>query len=145
MDTAKATINIKEGLIQLEGTQEFVEKYLDKYQNIIQDFKNIPPPYTAPRSESDDAKTEEAPPKRTRTRASKTKGTASCMGRIRTLVNEDYFKEPRTSTEVMNWLKEQKGATYTSGPITAALNQLIKSNTLRRFKEGKGLYKYCNP
>ena len=31
MDTVKAIINIKEGVLELEGPQEFVEKYLDLY------------------------------------------------------------------------------------------------------------------
>jgi len=142
VDIVKAIINLKEGLIQLEGPQEFVEKYLDQYQSIIEKEQKLP--LLAP-EEAVKNKVEEVATKRTRTKGLKPKGTASCMGRIRTLINEDYFKEPRNSTEVMNWLKEQKGATYTSGPVTAALNQLIKSNTLRRFKEGKGAYKYCNP
>lgn len=139
MDIVKATINIKEGVIQLEGPQEFVEKYLNLYRPDASKWKS------AISQEREVGTKEEAAAKRTRTRAAKPKGTPSCLGRIRTIINEDYFKEPRTSTEVMNWLKEQKGATYESGPVTAALTQLIKKGTLRRFKEGKGAYKYCNP
>ena len=32
MDTVKAVINVKEGVIELEGPQEFVEKYLELYR-----------------------------------------------------------------------------------------------------------------
>ena len=136
MDMVKATINLKEGVLELEGPQEFVEKYLDLYRPDVHKWQSVP-------SQKGEVKTKEEAPKRVR--AAKPKGTPSCLGRIRTLINEDYFKEQRTSTEVMNWLKEQKGAIYGSGPVTAALNNLIKSGKLRRFKEDKGSYKYCNP
>lgn len=136
MDTVKAVINIKEGVIELEGPQEFVEKYLELYRPDASKWQTA-------LLQKGEVKTKEEAPKRTR--APKPKGMPSCLGRIRILISEDYFKEPRTSTEVINWLKEQKGAIYDSGPVTAALNNLIKSGTLRRFKEGKEPYKYCNP
>lgn len=137
MDAVKAVINLKEGVIELEGPQDFVEKYLNLYRPDASKWQTAT-------SQKGEVKTkEEAPPKRTR--VVKPKGAPSCRGRIRTLISEDYFKEPRTSTEVMGWLKEQKGAIYDSGPVTAALNSLIKSVALRRFKEGKEPYKYTNP
>ncbi len=141
MDIVKAVINLKEGTLQLEGPQEFVEKYLDQYDSIIKNWKT----FFQLSPKEVEGEVEEASSKRKRTRITKPKGTSSCMGRIRNLIDENYFKDPRTSTEVMNWLKEQKGALYDSSPITAALNQFIKSSKLRRIKEGKGPYKYCNP
>ncbi len=140
MDTVKASINLKEGTLQLEGPQEFVEKYLDQYNHLIKNWKTTS---LLPPEEESEAK--EILSKRTKTIIQKPKGTPSCMGRIRSLIDENYFKELKTSTEILNYLKEQKGATYESGPVTAALNQLIKKGALRRIKEGnKGPYKYCN-
>jgi len=134
MDTVKVTINAKEGIVELEGPLKFVEKYLNLYYPDASKGQSA----LSPKCE---LKTKEEAPKRTR----KPKGAPSCLGRIRTLISEDYFKEPRTSTEVMNWLKEQKAAIYDSRPVTAALSNLIKSVMLRRSKEDKEPYKYYNP
>jgi len=139
VDTVKAVINLKEGVIELEGPQEFVEKYLELYRPDASKWK------VAISQEGEVGAKEKATTKRTRTRVTKPKGAPSCTGRIRALVDEDYFKDPKTSTEVINWLEEQKGVVYGAGPVTAALNYLIKSGTLRRFREGKEPYKYCNP
>ncbi len=137
MDTVKAIINLKEGVLELEGPREFVEKYLELYRPDASKWQGDI-------LKKDEVKpNEKATPKRTR--IGKPKTGPSCRGRIRTLIDEGYFKEPRTSTEVINWLKEQKAATYGYGPVTAALSTLIKSNDLRRFKQGKEPYKYCNP
>ena len=137
MERVKAAINLKEGVIELEGPQEFVEKYLEKYESRIKEGKT----FSSSSDKEDKTNIRKAGSKRQKTRGSK--GTASCMGRIRTLIDEDFFKEPKNSKEVVEWLKDQKGITHTSGQVSAALNQLIKSNTLRRFKEGK-IFKYCN-
>lgn len=136
MEIVKAVINLKEGVIELEGPQDFVEKYLELYRPDASKWQSA-------LSLKGEAKMKEKVPRQAR--PPKVKGAPSCRGRIRTLIDEGYFKEPHTSTEVMNWLKEQKGAIYGFGPVTAALNTLIKSGTLRRFKEGKTPYKYCNP
>jgi hypothetical protein len=140
VEEVKAAISIGEVSIQLEGPREFVEKYLALYQPIIEKGQIAS---SLPQEEETKGEAQASTPKRTRIK--QPKGAASCMGRVRALISEDYFKEPKTSTEVMNYLREQKGCTYTSGPVTAALNQLIKSGALRRVKEsGKGPYRYCN-
>jgi len=135
----KVVINLKEGILHLEGPQEFVEKYLNLYRPDASKWK------TAISQEGEVGTKEKATTKRARTRVAKPKGAFSCTGRVRTLVDEDYFKEPKTSTEVMNCLQEKKGFVYGSGPVTASLNYLIKKGILRRSKEGKEPYKYCNP
>jgi hypothetical protein len=136
VDTVKAVINLQEGIVELEGPQDFVEKYLELYRP---DAKK----WQVALSEKGESKTKEKAPAK-RARAVRPKAGTSCTGRIRNLIDEGYFKDPRTSVEVRNWLKEQKGAPYSDGPVTAALLYLIKSpGNLRRFKEGK-VYKYCN-
>ena len=136
MEMVKAVINLKEGVIELEGPREFVEKYLELYRPNAGRWQ-------AALSAKGEVKTKEQA--RKRVRVAKPKGAPSCLGRIRNLIDETYFKDPKTSTEVMNYLKEQKGAIYGSSPVTAALNQLIKKGMLRRSKEGKEPYKYFNP
>lgn len=134
----KVVINLKERILQLEGSQEFVEKYLDLYRPDASKWKAVI-------SQEESEQKKKPATKRTRTKAAKPKGAPSCTGRIRTLIDEGYFNEPKTSAEVTNWLKEEKGTTYGTGPVTASLNYLIKSGKLRRFREGKEPYNYCNP
>ncbi len=137
MDIVKVVINLKEGILHLEGPQEFVEKYLNLYRPDASKWKSVI-------SQEGEVKTkEEATAKRTRTRTARTKVGPSCGERIRGLIAEDYFKDLRTSTEVMNYLKDQKGITYNIELVTATLSNIIKSGKLRRIKEGK-IYKYCN-
>jgi len=142
MEIVKAVINLKEGTLQLEGPREFVEKYLNQYDSIIKNWEKLYP--LTP--EKKKIEVEKVTPKRTKPRAAKPKGISSCMGRIRNLIDENYFKDPKTGTEVKDWLEEQKGVTYMSGPISGALNKLVQSGKLRRFRESKKEpYKYCNP
>lgn len=93
MDTVKAVINLKEGTLQLEGPQEFVEKYLNQYDSIIKNWKT----FSLVSSREGKGEVEEEAPKRTRIKASKPKGTSSCTGRIRTLISENYFESPKDS------------------------------------------------
>jgi hypothetical protein len=137
MDTVKAVINLKDGVLEFEGPQEFVEKYLKLYLPDVSKWQTA-------LLKKGEVETKEKGPKQTR--AAKPKGVSSCMGRIRNLIDENYFKDPKTSTEVKDWLEEQKGVTYMSGPISGALNKLVQSGKLRRFRESKKEpYKYCNP
>lgn len=135
MDIVKAVISIGEASIQLEGPQAFVEKYLELYRPDASKWQTA-------LSQKGEVKTKEEAPSR-RIRAVKPKAGPSCADRIHTLINEDYFKDTKTSTEVMNFLREQKGIPYETKHVTAALLYIIKSGKLRRFKEG-GVYRYCN-
>lgn len=134
MDIVKATINVKEGILQLEGPQEFVEKYLEIYRPNASTWQTA-------LLQRGEVKTKEEAPKRTR--AVKPKVGPSCAERVRILIGEDYFKDPKTNIEITNWLREQKGITYEAKTVAAALNYLIKSGKLRRFKE-EGVFRYCN-
>ena len=140
MDTVKASISVGDASIQLEGSQEFVEKYLDQYASLIQRWHELPKP-RAEAAKVSEAKKEEAAPKRTRVVSPK--GT-SCGDRIRALIDENYFAETRGVSEITNWLKDQKGATYNVNQVAAALTHIIRSGKLRRIKEAGG-YKYTNP
>lgn len=140
MDTVKAVISIGEASIQLEGSQEFVEKYLDQYHPLIERWHELPKSHAEATKVSEVKK--EAIPKRTR--VMKPKAGPSCGDRIRTLIGENYFAELRSARDLVNWLKDQKGVVYSIENITASLSNILRSGKLRRVREG-GVYKYTNP
>jgi hypothetical protein len=139
VETVKAVINIGEASIQLEGPRDFVEKYLEKYGYFVEKWQKSPPA-SGKTTVEDKVKGKPAKTKRPRLVAK-----SGCSERIRALISENYFVEPRTSNEVMIWLKDQKSVTYKINQVAAALSTIIKSKSskLRRFKED-GVYKYCN-
>lgn len=142
MDTVKAAIRLGDASIELEGPQEFVEKYLDQYRSLIEIWRQLPKSREELTKTSEAVKPVVAP--RKRVRGKKPAGAPGCTTRIRTLISENYFAQPKVYSEVLNYLKDEKGVTYSDKPITSSLLYLVKQSELRRFKEGK-TYKYTNP
>ena len=134
MDIVKATINIKDGLIQLEGPQEFVEKYLELYRpNATKWQSDVSPKVEA-------KKKEEAPK---RTRIVRPKAGPPKSEKIIELISEGFFKEQRTTADVRERLLE-KGVRYESGLTSATLNNLFNSGKLERTGAGRGAKYYSN-
>ena len=142
MNTVKASISVGEASIQLEGPQEFVGKYLDQYQPLVLKWHELPTSRVKEAKASETKSKEAEAPKKTR--GGKPKVGPSCGDRIRTLIDENYFTEPRTCSEVTKWLKDQKSITYGDNQVAASLSSIIKSGKLRRFTEA-GKYNYTNP
>jgi len=65
------------------------------------------------------------------------------LGRIRTLITEDYFKEKRTMEDVRKSL-EERAIFYKHSDIAPSLIRLVKKGELRRLKE-EGQWIYVNP
>ena len=141
MDIFKAVINLKEGTVQLEGSQEFVEKYLDKYDSIIGKMQALPSksPIITKNDKAEEA--EKPAPKRTRTSKPKTGPTATA--KIQELVDESYFKEPKYRADVQEELLK-RGLRYESKAISAVLINLFRGNKLLRTGVGKNAQYYTN-
>jgi len=135
VDIVKATINIKDGFIQLEGPQEFVEKYLELYRPDASKWQTALP-------EKGEVKTKEKAPKRPRMRKPKT--GAACVDKIRELIGAGYFKEPKAAGDIRNYLKEEKGLIYKANEIGANLTNLFNTGDLLRQKKGKVFEYYSN-
>ena len=141
MEIVKAVISIGEVTIQLEGPREFVERYLDQYQSIIE--KGLSSTSTSRRTskETEVEKAEKAAPKRTRTVKSKAGPTAT--SKIQELIDESYFKEPKTRVDVQEELLK-RGVRYESSIISAVLNNLFKGNKLLKTGVGNKAKYYTN-
>lgn len=134
MDTVKAVINLKEGVIELEGPQEFVEKYLNLYRPDASKWQTAV-------SLKGEVKTKEEAPKRTR--IVRPKAGPACGEKISELISEGFFKEQRTREEVQKKLLE-KGLRYESSLISATLNNLFNRGKIEKTGVGRNAKYYSN-
>ena len=141
MDIFKAVINLKEGTVQLEGSQEFVEKYLDKYDSIIEKMQTLPS--TSPIITKKDKAEEAEKPAIKRTRTVRSKAGPACGEKISELISEGFFKEQRTREEIQKKLLE-KGLRYESSLISATLNNFFNSGKIERTGVGRNAKYYSN-
>ena len=126
MDEARVVINIKEGIIELQGPVDFVRHYLDAYQPAIMGLQSLPKDVAV-----SPEKTKAVPRKRKAApgiKAEKRK-RASCTGSIRNDLEAGFFDEPRSTGEVKQRLSEM-GVICTDSAIRAGLKRLAKSGSL---------------
>lgn len=77
----------------------------------------------------------------------KTPSGSSIQDRVVSLINDDYFRTPRTAKEVKETLKE-RGFTYSFEHVSIGLVRLVRKRELRRVaqkKDEKTVYVYTNP
>ena len=125
MEQAKAIINLKDGVIQLEGPVEFVRHYLDMYQSAIKGAGGSPEAVAAV------AKREVAP--RGRRRRIK---RVSCIGAIREEIDAGFFSELKSAQEVKQRLAE-RGASFSDNSVRTSLRKLARDGFMDRVKEGR--------
>lgn len=135
MDTAKAVINLKEGVIELEGPLEFVEKYLDQYKQLI-----VSPP-TAPKTSKTAETTEKG--KTPTKRKPRTKTGPTCTQKVQKLLDEGYFKEMRIRADVQTELLN-RGTRFESSEVSAALINFFHAGKLKRTGTGTNAQYYSN-
>jgi len=141
MDVVKAVINLREGVLELEGPQEFVERYLDQYQPIIEKgFTSTSIPHVTSK-ETKVEKAEKPAPKRTRT--TKSKAGPTCTQKVQELLNEGYFKQPKTRADVQSEILN-RGVRFESKEVSAVLNNFFNGGKLKRTGTGTQAQYYSN-
>ena len=133
MDDARVVINLKEGIIELQGPVDFVRHYLDTYQPAIKGLQSLPKDVAVSTE-----KAKALPRKRKAvpgTKAGKRK-RASCTGTIRSDLEAGFFDEPRSTGEVKQRLSEA-GLTFTDNGVRASLRRLSLSGLLDTTRKGR--------
>lgn len=133
MDEAKAIINIKEGIIELQGPVDFVRQYLDRYQSAIKglpkNVKDVP------------VKVPKAPVAKV-AKIAKIK-RVTCIGAIRSYIQLEYFNELRSLSDVRKHLGEDKFE-FNERAVRSGLTRLAKLGTLSVTGKGRGK-RYSRP
>ena len=127
MDQAKVVINIKEGVIELEGPVDFVRHYLDTYQSAIKELQ-VPRDVAVVAGQG---KPKASPRKRKEVPVAKAgKGErGSCTRAIRSHLEAGFFDEPRSTSAVKQKLSET-GLACTDSNVRASLGRLVRSGSL---------------
>jgi len=125
MDQAKAVINLNEGIIQLEGPVEFVQRYLETYAPAMKGLSTPEP--------------EEGTPAQKLAGRSRPKGgRRSCTRAIRAEIKAGFFDKPRSTQAVRERLKE-KGVACSSGVLRTSLRKAVAGARLGTSGRGRGL------
>lgn len=133
MDEARVVINLKEGIIELQGPVDFVRHYLNTYQPAIKGLQSLPEEVAV-----SPKKAKVLPRKRkaaSAAKAGKEKRT-SCMGAIRSDLEAGFFDEPRSTDEVKQRLS-QAGLIFTDEGIRVSLRRLSLAGSLDVVRKGR--------
>jgi hypothetical protein len=128
MEEARVLIDLKEGVIELQGPVDFVRHYLEIYQPSIKGLQ-ITPRGAAASPEK---------PKRSSRRSKKTAKRVSCTAAIRKELESGFFSEPRSIGDIKSRLKEA-GFEFSDGNTRNSLKRLTSTGTLSANGEGRRL------
>jgi len=123
MDQAKAVINLNEGIIELEGPIEFVERYLERYGAAIRGLPAAEPQRAGP-------------PREVRARGKARGGQGSCTRAIRAEVKAGFFDGPKSTRSVKERLTE-KGVSCSTGLLRTSLKKVVDEGRLSPTGSGR--------
>ncbi len=124
MDEAKVVINLKEGVIELQGPVDFVQRYMDAYQLVAKGPEGV----TVTPKEAEASLKEELAMKAAKKRA-------SYKTAIRDALEEGFFDKPRSPRDVKQKF-EEAGVNFTDSGVRAILRRLSLAGVLKTVKEG---------
>ena len=133
MDEARVVINLKEGIVELQGPADFVQHCLDMYGPAIRGLQGLPQDVAATPE-----KAKPLPRKRKAAAVAKS-GRArrgSCIGAIRSDLEAGFFDKPRSIREIKQRLSEA-GITFTENGVRANLRRLSLAGSLDIVRKGR--------
>ena len=135
MDEARVVMNLKEGIIELQGPVDFVRHYLDTYQPAVKGLQGSPEEVAV-----SPEKAKALPRKRKAAPVAKAKKAEriSCQGAIRSDLEAGFFDEPRSTGDVKQRLSEA-GFSFTDSNVRNGLRRLAKSGALDTTGRGRTL------
>jgi hypothetical protein len=125
MDEARVVINLKEGIIEIQGPVDFVRHYFDLYQPAIRKLSASAAQATA---------LEKGPRGR---RAARVK-SVPCPKAIRSELEAGFFDGPRSVGEIKQRLSEA-AYDFTDSNVRNCLKRLTGSGVLSALGSGRGL------
>jgi len=135
MEDAKVVINLKEGMIEMEGPADFVQRCLDMYGPGIRGLLGLPQDTAAAPKKAGDV------PRKRKTAAVATprRGrAATVMATIRDDLESGFFDKPRSIADIKQRLSEA-GRTFTDGGVRANLRKLTQDGLLNAVKKGRSV------
>jgi hypothetical protein len=147
--TNRVHIDAPAGVVEIEGEKEFVEGLLAKLFPLLEktSFGSRPPSGNPALpveelAEGEDVALEQTGKSKTKKRsANKPPKGHSCADRILTLKTDGFFKEHRSTGDIVEGLKN-KGWTHAANQVGAALTNMFGRQEIQRTKEGSGSWKY---
>lgn len=135
MDEARVVINLKEGIVELQGPADFVQHCLDMYGPGITGLLGLPQDAAAAPETA-----RVLPRKRRATAVIKPRGLkrATVMGTIRSNLEAGFFDKPRSTGEIKQRLSDA-GLTFTDSGVRANLRRLTLDGLLDAVKKGRSV------
>lgn len=127
MDEAKAIIDVKKGIIELEGPVDFVRRYLGRYQPPINHLRGLPKAVAAsPEKAGPPPETKKAAPRLKAQRGISGEGAAA----IGKYLESGFFEQPRSFRDVREHLANNR-VTCKDSLVRASLKRLVIAGTLK--------------
>ena len=140
MDEARVVINLKEGVVELQGPVEFVRHYLNRYQSAIKGLQGLPPDTgKGPGKEMALPRRKRRGPGRKRLKRQR----ASSERTLRSYLEAGFFDEPRAPREIRQRLSEA-GLAFSGNMVRTNLKRLCETGLLGRTGKGRGVH-YSRP
>ncbi len=137
---ARASVQFGDLSIELEGSEDFVTRQMDRLADTIVQRAASAPSGNLP--ESPEVATSEEPAKELKARKarSSTGAGAGCAAKVRSLLSDGFFVRGQTTGQVEVKLREQ-ATPYPKNKISAALISMTSRKILRRYQEnGEWVY-----
>jgi hypothetical protein len=135
MDEARLVINLKEGIVELQGPPDFVRHCLDMYQPAIQGLLGLPSEAAAKPEKTKSLPRQRRVPAPTKARKGR---LTSCMGFIRSDLEAGFFDKPRSTNEIKQRLSGA-GLSFTENGVRANLRRLSLSGALDVVRKGRSV------
>jgi len=135
MEDAKVLINLKEGIIEIEGPADFVKHCLDMYRPGIARLLGLPQD-TAVAPE----KAAAVPRKRKAAAVAmpRTRKRTTVMATMRDDLEAGFFDKPRSTAEIKQRVSDA-GLTFTDTGVRANLRKLTQDGLLNAVKKGRSV------
>jgi len=135
MEDAKVLINLKEGIIEMEGPADFVRHCLDMYKDGIGKVLGLPQDTTAVPERARRVSQKRTPAVVAKPR---TRKPATVMATMRDDLEAGFFDKPRSTAEIKQRVTEA-GLTFTDTGVRANLRKLTQDGLLNAVKKGRSV------